>query len=326
MGEVCFMKTKIVYISGNELFELSDIRAALDDIHNALGLDSDTVLIAVPIDKAKDGQTATNSASAATEINNKSIKKIDRKKSTHAKQTALAQVADEKNIKSAENQESPENIKKHSEKMRPILSVLSTQDAQNVEIPVEKESATDDFAKGLVGSDSDSEIQIESESALETTSDSNFSEEVLESGEPAKSAEKSLEELLETMTPLSEDYTEEEFPNLEDENATAHEKTNEVDDIKKTFQPEKSNDEMDDSDTTLEQLANEFAKSEDKIVATSKNHSHGKIGKLKNILPFKKVKHDNSGLIGDLFGWAGIAANDEDFSMPEFFTGIASKK
>ena len=70
----------------------------------------------------------------------------------------------------------------------------------------------------------------------------------------------------------------------------------------------------------MAQLASEFAESADKIVATSKPENHGKIGKLKNILPFKKAKRDDSGLMGDLFGWAGIAANDEDFSIPGFFT------
>ncbi len=30
--------------------------------------------------------------------------------------------------------------------------------------------------------------------------------------------------------------------------------------------------------------------------------------------------------MGDLFGWAGVAANDEDFSIPGFFTTAASKK
>jgi hypothetical protein len=37
-------------------------------------------------------------------------------------------------------------------------------------------------------------------------------------------------------------------------------------------------------------------------------------------MPFKKAKRDDGGLMGDLFGWAGIAANDDDFSIPGFFT------
>jgi hypothetical protein len=34
----------------------------------------------------------------------------------------------------------------------------------------------------------------------------------------------------------------------------------------------------------------------------------------------KKAKREDNSLMGDLFGWAGIAANDEDFSIPGFFT------
>ena len=75
-----------------------------------------------------------------------------------------------------------------------------------------------------------------------------------------------------------------------------------------------------DTDATLAQLASEFVETGDAISVPKKNESHGKIGKLKNILPFKKAKRDDSGLIGDLFGWAGIAANDDDFSIPGFFT------
>ena len=78
-------------------------------------------------------------------------------------------------------------------------------------------------------------------------------------------------------------------------------------------------------DATLEQLATEFAETQDKIASENKSSSRSKIGKLRNILPFKQSKHKDTGL-GDLFGWAGIAANDEDFSVPGFFTNAAGKK
>ena len=38
------------------------------------------------------------------------------------------------------------------------------------------------------------------------------------------------------------------------------------------------------------------------------------------------MKRVDTGLMGDLFGWAGIAANDEDFTIPGFFTNAAAKK
>ena len=75
----------------------------------------------------------------------------------------------------------------------------------------------------------------------------------------------------------------------------------------------------------MEQLATEFAENQDKIAAETKSSSRSKIGKLRNILPFKQSKHKDTGL-GDLFGWAGIAANDEEFSVPGFFTSTAAKK
>ena len=91
-------------------------------------------------------------------------------------------------------------------------------------------------------------------------------------------------------------------------------------------EPTDAEPQMDETDLTLEKLANEFAENQDKIVNTTKSSARGgKIGKLKNILPFKKVKHNESSLMGDLFGWAGVAANDEEFGIPEFFPTAAKK-
>lgn len=127
---------------------------------------------------------------------------------------------------------------------------------------------------------------------------------------PSAPIEKTLEQLLESMTPLREDMESE--SNIE---------TNEVPE-----QLPESDTNTDDSDATLEQLAAEFAENQDKIPDTPKNDNHSKIGKLKNILPFKKAKREDTGLMGDLFGWAGIAANDDDFSIPGFFTTKAASK
>ena len=44
------MKTKIIYISGGELFEMAQIRAAFEEVKSTLGLDKDTVLFGVPVD------------------------------------------------------------------------------------------------------------------------------------------------------------------------------------------------------------------------------------------------------------------------------------
>ena len=88
---------------------------------------------------------------------------------------------------------------------------------------------------------------------------------------------------------------------------------------KKAAKVEQPTESSDETDATLESLASEFAENQDKVIGTKKGAERGKIGKLKNILPFKKMKRDDSGLMGDLFGWAGIAANDDDFTIPGFF-------
>ena len=44
------MKTKIIYISGNEVFAMAEIRAAFDSVRATLGLDKDTILFGVPVD------------------------------------------------------------------------------------------------------------------------------------------------------------------------------------------------------------------------------------------------------------------------------------
>ena len=133
-------------------------------------------------------------------------------------------------------------------------------------------------------------------------------EDIADDSTPEIPMEKTLEQLLESMTPLREDVVSHEEPVVDTS-----------DDIVDVLPP-------DDTDATLAQLASEFVQNEDKIPSAPKAETSGKIGKLKNILPFKKAKRDDSGLMGDLFGWAGIAANDEDFAIPGFFTQAASKK
>ena len=114
-------------------------------------------------------------------------------------------------------------------------------------------------------------------------------------------AQTNLEKLLSEMKPLDEDAL----------------------DIPVTPDADDSSEE-ENIDATLEQLATEFVQTQDKIASTTKSTTRNKIGKLRNILPFKQSKHADQGL-GDLFGWAGVAANDEEFSVPGFFT-TSSKK
>lgn len=164
----------------------------------------------------------------------------------------------------------------------PILNVLST-------------DSTDDEQNTPVAKP---ETKKKTTKKEPTNSDTNILDEI--NDEMPSESEKTLEELLETMAPLREDVvisqTEEIVVNDD-----------------KHVQP------SEEIDATLESLASEFAENQDKVAPSKKGSERGKIGKLKNILPFKKMKRDDSGIMGDLFGWAGIAANDEDFTMPGFF-------
>ena len=148
--------------------------------------------------------------------------------------------------------------------------------------------------------------------AVEPTMDTqhvSISDMLADDAAPVENHEKTLEELLESMTPLGED---EKIP------------TQPVATVEPEPEPEQSKNPENDTDVTLELLAAEFAESADKIVAPAKPETRGKIGKLKNILPFKKAKRDDSGIMGDLFGWAGVA-NDEDFTIPGFFANATKK-
>lgn len=334
------MKTKIIYISGNEVFEMSEIRAAFEEVRAALGLDDDTILFGVPVDADNalaDGQTAEQQVATVAEP-----VVVDEELNTTEEIIAEpvviediteseTDVSDEEiNIQPAEldaySEESdetpapqPENPQ-DSEKVIPILSVLAmTQDAEPesndeqeaVVCDKVEETVTDTVVvTPVVESDTEiiTDVNVDDELVAPNMSDEDMTEKVtisdmINDEAPVAQMEKTLEQLLESMTPLRED--------VEHENNLG---TN--DEIIDSFDLDDNN-----TDATLAQLASEFAENEDKIVATKKSEPQGKIGKLKNILPFKKAKRDDNGLMGDLFGWAGIAANDEDFTMPGFFAG-----
>ena len=317
------MKTKIIYISGNEIFDMNDIRAAFEEVRAALNLDKSTVLFGVPVD-ADDAclmpESKPQVAEAETVIEDvkeeETIKEpiteeiiptpiIDEEIIEEPEEAIIEDIVEEEPIaeeqpkkrgrprKETVAQEESEPIVEQTEseqtdeKVVPILSILSTNDETD-----EPEQASE-------------EIEIIPEVVEEKTEEEIIAEPIEEPVEDIaeESEEADLEKLLSAMTPLdiSEDT---EVPE------SIEEQIEEPEDIS--------------VDATLEQLATEFAESQDKI-ATENKSSRSKIGKLRNILPFKQSKHKDQGL-GDLFGWAGVAANDEDFSVPGFFTNAASKK
>lgn len=304
------MKTKIIYISGNEIFKIEDIRAAFEEVRNALNLDKTTVLFGVPVDNEDTG-LATNVAENEPEIIESVVEETEPEIET-AKEVIIEPVLETKEEieseieqpvkkrgrprKEAKAEEDVEEIVEETESVKeeeivPILSVLETHE----EVVVDEAPVAEEESIEIIPEISDEEPEETVDTAKPET------EEIDDDDDGVK-----LEKLLSAMTPLEEDSLEEPFAGKERE-----ETVTETSDI---------------FDATLEQLATEFIETQDKIAAESKSSTRSKIGKLRNILPFKQSKHkDNSGL-GDLFGWAGMAANDEDFSVPGFFTSAASKK
>lgn len=311
---ICFMKTKIIYISGNEVFDMNDIRAAFEEVRVALNLDKNTVLFGVPVDEDDAGlmsKQKPENTEITPEIQKPVIEEVikDTDESEEISEPIeqeiipepvvieqpkrrgrprKEEVVVEESEPVVEETES-EIIDSADEKVVPILSVLSTND----------EPSTQEI---------DIIPEIHDEKVIEETIiDEPVDEPVEDVAEEPEEIEDEadLEKLLSAMTPLQEDI-------LEKHNEPVAEPIVEEDDDISV-------------DATLEQLATEFAETQDKIATENKSASRSKIGKLRNILPFKQSKHKDQGL-GDLFGWAGIAANDEDFSVPGFFTNAASKK
>jgi hypothetical protein len=339
------MKTKIIYISGNEVFDMTEIRAAFEEVRNALGLDKDTVLFGVPVDSdnaiestVQTHITETPTAVCNTEetiqpientdvyINNTEnlTDDIDPLIPANEPEDVISINEIDNGETTTDSQITTENNEYEIEKetVIPILSILSVKE-NNDEITEQDTNQIEENEKNtesvtvietveeeyVVEDDNisttvniDTEIVVEAENNEDETNTTSI-EDMINDEAPTKPIEKTLEQLLESMTPLREDHSSEYIEQISDADEN-------FDDF--------SDD--DDTDATLAQLASEFVQTEQTIEIPKKNESHGKIGKLKNILPFKKAKRDDGGLMGDLFGWAGIAANDDDFSIPGFFT------
>lgn len=358
---VWFMKTKIIYISGSEIFEMSQVRAIFEEIRENLGLDKNTILFGVPVD-SDDALADKNAINTDIESQKAPIQTIVTEEPITETQPIISiieeqiteniaddveQVAEditpeteelittsaeikpiiEETVPVAEDENDTQNAK---ETIIPILSILATNSSDSDDEP--NVEATETNEETIIDEVDEKTVNVEiQQTTIETNddeevtiSDIKFDAEVDESDAvltkqiitdmlndeaPIAESEKTIEQLLESMTPLREDF---DTDNQPEENLSDFD-----------FETPKSDE---DEDATLAQLASEFAKTEDKIVVDNKPETHGKIGKLKNILPFKKAKREDNSLMGDLFGWAGIAANDEDFSMPGFFTPSASRK
>ena len=312
------MKTKIIYISGGETFEMTQIRAAFEEVRNTLGLGNDTVLFGVPVDcdnaiEVTDSDECVCNTDVIADVANQEI--IDNTQESTEIEPDFEEIAQPEIIIPEQKEEiiTPETkpeieevaIENHdeevSDKVIPILSVLASKSEEPEQI-IEQDVAP--IEEDVVAEVIPEPIKENIEQVTVAEAQIENIDEIIDEEAPSAPMEKTLEQLLEKMAPLREDVQ---------DNATIIDDNSDTLDTDANFIDE-------DTDATLAQLASEFAQTEDKIVTPTKTESHGKIGKLKNILPFKKAKRDDNGLMGDLFGWAGIAANDDDFSMPGFFT------
>lgn len=301
------MKTKIIYISGSEIFNINDIHAAFDEVREALQLGPDTVLFGVPVDQEDAGFGTTTTEPKQETVQDtviepeapdepveiiEAVETVIEETPTEIKpkRSRTRKAAKTESTETTEPEIQPETDNNSAEKVVPILSVLSSE-----------EPTTEDEPE-IIADVAEEETEP-AEQEIQETDD--IITEIDEEPETENEGEPDLEKLLSAMTPLQEDVLE--------ENITQNDSNDTDENV------------SDDVDATLEQLATEFAETQDKIAAESKSSGRSKIGKLRNILPFKQSKHKDQGL-GDLFGWAGVAANDEDFSVPGFFTNASSKK
>ena len=320
------MKTKIIYISGSEIFNMSDVRDAFDTVRRELGLSKDTILFGVPVDAedALGGQfesvqeTVAENIPVVDEVQPETaepveeVVKPEKPKRTKKKTVVAEETPVEEKI------EPVVAVEKEPEKeVIPILSVLGGDTKpETIDTPLETDNTIQDIIPEPIKDTTEAEtvvdIAVVSNSISDTDDDfvikpdDGFVDDDIPTIETETTTiqdsdeDNALEKLLESVKSLHEDKDEPELQVIENT--------------------------PDETDATLEKLATEFAENQDKIVNTTKSTARGgRIGKLKNILPFKKSKRNDSGIMGDLFGWAGVAANDEEFAIPEFFPTAVKK-
>ena len=353
------MNTKIIYISGGEVFEMSKIRAAFDQVRSALGLSANTVLFGVPVDAdcALAGTVTTPDCDVVAPVSDDvtnadsaedlTVMPIAATTETVVAETVVAEPVTEPVVdivpEPAAEIPEPESepqietpVDTAPDTVIPILSVLSVSDnapqpdvavaepvdiaepaAEPVEIaePVVAVTEPVDIAEPVTvpmnsdvipadGITTDIGLDTKLVSPIDDTSVATVSiADSISDAVPPAPTKQTLEDLLESMKPLRED--------VEQPSADPDESDSGISDL---------------SDATLAQLANEFADTADTIVVPPKAESHSKISKLKHILPFHPRREEESGLMGDLLSWAGLsAANDDDVSIPGFFTTAAKK-
>ena len=329
-----FMKTKIIYISGNEIFNISDIRAAFEEVRNALNLDKETVLFGVPVDSEDAGFGTTETTSQTTEetVSQPIEDSVEPEEVVVPEEPVQIIEDSEPEIIEEEIVEEPvieETVKKRGRPRKTVLTEEETVTEEPTQTVSTSETPEEKIVPILSILSSKEEEPTSEEENIEIIED--ITEEPVVEVEEKETVE-TIEEIQDTIEPENLDSEVPETPVIDDSEEdlekllSAIKPLDSIEDIDLSEPEVSETPEQENIDATLEQLATEFVATQDKIKEETKSSGRSKIGKLRNILPFKQSKNKDSQGLGDLFGWAGIAANDEDFSVPGFFTNAASKK
>jgi hypothetical protein len=319
------MKTKIIYISGGEVFAPSDVRTAFDEVRRMLNMPADTVFFGVPVDSDDVGAGAhadaidsvsetplsfgdipTPAAAETPDIGTRKTKRSRPKKEPIAASAENPSVADgtpETAIPGPTAEIGTldggvaETVPTESAPKRsaPILSVLGIVKP----IAAAQESVVERTVSAEIKTTCDADACVTTETR---TTEIKQVEQTVARTEPLDRAP-TIEDIFAELEPLKEEKIVD-F-GLSDSDDAPEEPSNDLE-----------------TDATLAKMAVEFAAAQDNIPAEP-IAKHGKIGKLKNILPFKKIKKEEPSALDDLFGWAGIAANDDDekFTVPSWALG-----
>jgi len=322
------MKTKIIYISGGELFNPADIRTAFDEVRIALGLDKDTLIFGVPVDEEEIAIAPESVMPAEPAIATEEKPAIAAEEAPPSKIIEFPTAAAKPKPKRTKNEAAPkpkakagetaapvETAKPANSKPSPILSVIGVVSETNPEPQpaLDDPSAQSAAAAGIPEPVAAAEIPEDIPESIPEAAATPQTPEVIVTMESIEISEtvveldasaplNSIEDIFEGLEPLAED----ERPNLTTPTPKAVEDPVPADG---------------DEDATLSKLASEFMKTQIDDDAPAPRAMSNRINKLKNVLPFKKKESAEPSLLGDLFGWAGVAANDtaDNFSMPDFF-------
>jgi len=305
------MKTKIIYISGGEVFPPHQVRAAFDAVRSMLGLDQDTVIFGVPVDSDNVMDVAdTNVAPIPSKVIEFPLAKEEEKAEPKRKKREVAEQA--------------------PPPPTPILSVIDAvkpTEEPKEEIDVSSRGAALDANPEPVKEQGAEKVSEEKKSRPPSPSQvpdnfsarpKNFRDDTQDSMLVEATDEdsvQSIEDIFAGIPPLTEDRPRD--LTTKSEAADEEEAATPAPKISESRYPMSGGD-----DATLSKLAAEFVASQSGAAAKSDEVAKGgKIGRLKNILPFKKKEKSEPSVLGDLFGWAGVAANDDsdNFAMPDFF-------